>query len=116
LQVDATQARLEDALSRPDSTTVELAVEETQPAVSAQDLATTRSQAEALLGSPLVLKFAEAQWQLNPTQLAGMATVNGTQGVSLDREQVKAWVTKLSGDVEQDPENARFSWQNGVVS
>jgi vancomycin resistance protein YoaR len=116
LQVDATRIRLEETLARPDTASVDLAVDEIQPNVSAQDLATTRAQAEALLGAPLVMKFEESQWQLNPPQLAAMATVNGTQGVSIDRDKVKAWVGKLAEDVQQDPENARFSWQGGVLS
>lgn len=116
LQVDATRVRLEEALARPDNVNVELVVDEVQPAISAQDLATTRSQAEALLGSPLVMQFEESQWQLNPPQLAAMATVNGTQGVSIDRSKVQAWTSKLADDVQQDPENARFTWQNGVLS
>jgi vancomycin resistance protein YoaR len=116
LQIDATRTRLEAALGRSDTSTVELVVEETPPNVSAQDLATTKAQAEAMLSAPLVLKFEESRWQLNPPQLAAMATAQGTQGIQIDRAQVKVWVAKLAGDVEQDPQNARFSWEGGTLS
>jgi len=117
LQVDPTRARLEEALARPDASYVDLAVEESQPAVSEQDLAAARAQAEALVSSPLLMKFAEGEWQLSPAELVGMSTLAGTQGVRVDRDKVKAWVAnKLADEVDQDPENARFSWQGGVVS
>src|SRR5204863_2239771 len=29
---------------------------------------------------------------------------------------VKAWATSLAKEVEQEPQNARFSWQGGVLS
>ena len=41
----------------------------------------------------------------------------GTQGVRVDRDKVKTWVNKnLADEVDQDPENARFTWQGGVLS
>jgi vancomycin resistance protein YoaR len=116
LQAEATQRRLEDALSRPDENYVELVVVEQQPHVTSADLAPLKAQADALLGSPLVLQFEEAHWELAPRQLVTMASIQGSQGIQLNRDAVKTWASELAKDVEQDPQNARFSWQNGVLS
>src|SRR5262249_31172935 len=80
------------------------------------ELANAKAQADALLGSPLVVQFEELHWELAPKQLATMASVNGTEGVKLDRDAVKTWASELAKEVEQEPQNARFSWQNGVTS
>jgi vancomycin resistance protein YoaR len=116
LQVEATQRRLEDALARPDVGYVELAIEDQQPRVGSAELATVKAQADALLGSPLSINFEELHWELTPQQLVKMANVNGTEAVQLNRDAIKTWATGIAKEVQQDPENARFSWQNGVTS
>jgi vancomycin resistance protein YoaR len=116
LQIEATQLRLEDALARPDVGYVELAIDEQQPRVGSAELATVKAQADALLGAPLVVQFEELHWELAPKQLATMAKINGTDSVVLDRAAIKTWASQLGKEVEQDPQNARFSWQNGVLS
>lgn len=116
LQVEATQRRLEDALAQPDVARVELVIEEQQPAVGSDELATAKAQADALLSSPLKIKFEELHWELAPKQLVTMASIQGTEGVKLDRAAITTWATQLGKEVRQDPQNARFSWQNGVTS
>jgi len=116
LQVEATQRRLEEALVRPDVGYVELAIEEQEPRVGNEELAAAKMQADALLSSPLKIEFEELHWEIPVSQLAKMASIPGAEGVRLDRAAIKTWATTLSKEVEQDPENARFSWQNGVTS
>jgi vancomycin resistance protein YoaR len=116
LQVEATQLRLEEALARPDAGYVELAISEEVPRVGPDELAAAKVQAEALLSTPLKIQFEELHWELSPNQLAKMASVPGSEGVLLDREAVKSWATALAEEVGQEPQNARFSWQNGVTS
>jgi vancomycin resistance protein YoaR len=116
LQVEATQRRLEDALARPDVAFVELMIDEQQPKVGTAELANAKAQADALLGAPLKIEFEELHWELTPKQLVTMASIQGTEGVKLDRAAVKTWASQLGKEVEQDPQNARFSWQGGVTS
>ena len=116
LLVDGTRRRLEAALTRPDVTFVELAVEEMPPKIGTEDLAAARAQAETLVSGPIILKHAEAEWQLGPSTLVTMAEVTAADGVRLNREAVRTWATKLAKDVEQEPQSARFSWSNGKVS
>ena len=116
LQVEATQRRLEEALAHAEVGYVELAVEEQQPLVGSTELATAKAQADALLSAPLSINFEELHWELTPKQLVTMASVQGTEGVRLNRGAIKTWAGQIAKEVEQEPENARFSWQNGVTS
>lgn len=116
LEVEVTQHRLEEALADPEVSYVELAVIEQMPRVGAAELASVKAQADLLLSAPLVLKFAELEWQLTPRELATMATVNGTESVQLNQQALRGWAGRLAKEIEQAPENARFTWQNGVLS
>jgi vancomycin resistance protein YoaR len=116
LASDVTRKRLEEALAQPDVAFVELAVEESPPQVRTEDLANARAQAERLLSGPILLKFQEAEWQLTPKELASMADLNGGRDVQLNREAIKSWAAKLAKEVDQDPENARFSWTSGNLA
>jgi vancomycin resistance protein YoaR len=116
LDVEATQQRLEEALTDPDVTYVELQIAEQYPSVGAAELAAAKAQADVLLGSPISITFEELHWDLTPKQLATMATIAGTDGVRMDRTAVTAWATSIAKEVKQEPQNARFTWQNGVLS
>jgi vancomycin resistance protein YoaR len=115
LNVEATQRRLEDALSRPDVSYVELVIDEQAPKVGSEDLATLKAQADALLSTPLQIQFEELHWELSPKQLGTMSSIQNGQ-VILDRAAIKTWATEIAKQIEQDPQNARFSWQSGVLS
>ena len=116
LQVEATQRRLEEALLRPDVGHVELLIDEQVPRVGSAELATAKAQADAMLSAPLTVNFEELRWELTPKQLVTMASIPGTEGVRLDRAAIKTWAATLAKEIEQEPQNARFSWQNGVTS
>jgi vancomycin resistance protein YoaR len=116
LHVEATQRRLAEALARPDVGYVELPIDEQIPRVGSAELAAAKAQAENFLSSPIALKFEELSWELTPKQLVTMASIPDTEGVRLDRGAIKTWATALAKEVEQEPQNARFSWQNGVTS
>ncbi|MFN8637191.1 MAG: VanW family protein [Chloroflexota bacterium] len=116
LQVDATQRRLEDALARPDTNYVELVIAEQVPKVGTTELAAAKTQAEQMLSTPLSIQFEELHWELTPKQLATMSSVAGAGGVAIDRDAVRTWANGIAKEVQQEPQNARFSWQNGVTS
>jgi vancomycin resistance protein YoaR len=116
LQAQATQQRLEEALASPTVGTVELAIIEEQPKVGPEQLAAAKAQAEALVSTPLSVQFEELHWDLTPKQLVAMSSIEGTDGVSLDKSAVQTWAKNIAKEVQQDPQNARFSWQNGVLS
>jgi len=61
-------------------------------------------------------QFEELHWELTPKQLVGMASLAGAQGITLDRAAIKTWATSLAKEVEQTPQNARFTWQGGVLT
>ncbi len=112
LVADATRARLESAIERPDIEHVALVVEETRPEVSEADLAPARQEAERLLTRPVVLRFEDVERQLAAPALATMARLD-RNGVTLQRDAVKAWVVGLAGEIDRQPQNARFTWNGG---
>ena len=115
LQVEPTRRRLEEAIAQQAMDYVDLAVEETPPRVSTQDLEAARARAGTLLGGPILLKFEEAEWQLQPRELAAMAEITPDNDVRLKQDAVTAWAEKLAKDVSQAAQNARFTW-NGELA
>lgn len=115
LVVDATQRRLEEALSRTDLSDVQLVVEETAPTVGSDELTGARAQAEELLAGPVTFKFEGSEWQLSRQELASMVRLGSASQVGFDRDAVKDWVGTLARDVNQSPQNARFTWSNGAL-
>ena len=73
--------------AEPEVSYVELVIDEQQPRVGSEDLAALKAQADALLGTPLTVQFEELHWEITPKQLVTMASVQGAQGVVLDRER-----------------------------
>lgn len=116
LMPDATQRRLEAALVDPDVEYVELVVEELPPLVSSESLASARERAERLFAEPIVFKFEASEWKLTPEQLATMVDVVDGQEVQLSRSAVRAWAVKLAKEVDQAPQEARFTWAGGNLS
>ena len=116
LNVDLTRDRLERAFESPGLSHVELAVEENQPAVTTADLAIARERATALLSTPLVLTADGAEWRLSVEQLAQMAEVTPARDVRLNRDAVRTWASRFAREVDQTPQDARFTWSNGTVS
>lgn len=116
LVVDQTRVRLQGAFERAGIDRVELVVEETAPRVTTADLADGRDRAAALLSAPLVLTADKSEWRLSVEQLAQMAEVTPEREVRLNREAVRTWAAKFAKEVAQVPQNARFTWTNGVLS
>jgi vancomycin resistance protein YoaR len=110
LLVEPTRRRLEEAIARPEVEYVGLVVEETPPRVSSQDLEVARARAETVLSGPILLKFEEAQWQLQPRELAAMVEITSDHDVRLKQDAVKTWAANLAKQVSQAPQNARFTW------
>ena len=115
--VDATRRRLEEALARPEVSFVELAVEETAPAGSEQDLAQARAQAEALVSTPLLLQVRRGRVEAEPARAC--RDVDRRSG---RRASVSTATRSRPGSPRSwprsgaDPENARFTWQGGVTA
>jgi vancomycin resistance protein YoaR len=98
---------------------VSLAVEETPPDI--MDAAQQAEAARQILGAPLILEIPDAQagdpsgWTIPPEQLAGMLTIARAEAneeagyqVSLDDEALYTYLTALAPDVDRQPGNARF--------
>jgi vancomycin resistance protein YoaR len=115
LDVDLTLAALTPAVTQLIPQTVTLVVEEVPPAVA--DAETARGEAQELLNGPLTLTLADPQegdpgpWVIPPEELVGMLEVRAEAGVlhaSIDKDALRARLTKLAPALEIEPVDARF--------
>ena len=116
LSIDDTRRRLEDALARPDAQYVSLAVETVTPRVSSADLADARAEAERLLSAPIVLRFEDGERVMSVQEIAPLIEVGADHRAGLNREAVRGWVNALAKEIDQRPQNARFTWAGGKLS
>jgi vancomycin resistance protein YoaR len=115
LDLAESRALIESALADPRIETVYLVVRETPPRLTAADVNPIRERAERLLSKPLIVQFEERTWELSPRQLAVLATIDAQAGPVLLPESVRRYAEGLAREINQYPENARFSWVDGNV-
>ncbi len=93
---------------------IELMFRETPPLVA--DVDAIKSQAEALLGAPVLLTFNGRSWALDQGTLAAMVSIRTkqetdgklSQSVSLDHRQLVAYLNKIASEINQPARDARF--------
>ncbi len=119
LDVDATWRRLDEALSHPGPQTVELAVNEVAPRVGDEKIADASNKAVQVLSSPLTLRFGNQQWQLDSRALVKTLKMNtdadGRVSVDTDRAAIEKLTEQIAAEIDQEPQDARFSWAGGAL-
>ncbi len=139
LDQEKTAALLAGRFASLSSEPLELALEATSPAILESDLAAAKAKAELMLSGPLTLKYTEhnwtwhdgpiaqtkqRSWQLDQAAIADMISFKeaiGQDGRSLvtvviDKERAAAYGAKLALQVEQEPRDARFHWEDGRLT
>jgi vancomycin resistance protein YoaR len=119
LDVEGTRRRIQDALSSPSISRVDLVVEETAPKNLENNLTQAREQASRLLAAPITLRLDDKVWSLDRPQLASILRFNNQVGVAdaayLDRGALENWAKTLAKAVSQGPQDARFAWAGGKL-
>jgi vancomycin resistance protein YoaR len=119
LDIPATLEALRAQMSRLTDGAVPLVIHETPPGI--MDASAQAEVARRILSAPLTLSIPDAQpgdpgpWVIPPQQLAGMLVIDRLQTAEGERYQVKlsdealnTYLTALAGEVNRQPENARF--------
>ncbi len=110
LLVDAAQ------LGRPH---VELPVVVLQPLTTDDMRLPAKERAEAIIGTPVTLRYSEKAWTVDRATLAGLLVFSGGPGVPidlrLDREKLRPLMQRIAAELLQEPRDAEITWANGAV-
>lgn len=121
LDVEATLVALSPVITRLAPAEIDLVTHDIQPTVT--DAEPARARAEALLSSPLKLVLPNPQegdpgpWVIPPERLVAVLEVRvreGTLGLALDEEPLRAQLQDLTPALAVDPVNARFSFDEAT--
>ncbi|MFN0073403.1 MAG: VanW family protein [Chloroflexota bacterium] len=119
LDVDVSWQRLSEALTHPGPQTVELAVNQVAPRIGDDMILDARNLAVQVLGSPLTLRFLNQQWQLDSRALVKTLKVDtspdGRVTISADRGAIEKLTEQIATEIDQEPQDARFSWAGGAL-
>jgi vancomycin resistance protein YoaR len=103
---------------------VELLTGPVPPRIPDQQLQTAREQLERLLGpgaQPLTVKFSDRSWQLERPDLLKLITLSGgtkpgqPAEVKIDDAPIQAWSARLSKQIDQAVQDARFAFNGGSL-
>jgi vancomycin resistance protein YoaR len=114
LDIDANLAALSDSIYRLHDADLGLVIEEIPPRVL--DVSEEAEVAREILRAPLTLTVEGVEpWRIDPPDLASMLRFDileteegATYEVKLDPQALMAFLEPLLPDLERDPENARF--------
>jgi vancomycin resistance protein YoaR len=123
LDVDATLESLVNQLKTFSDGEVPLAITEETPVVL--DASAEAEALRAAVSTPLTLTVPEAQaedpgpWTLDTTQVAGMITIDLTQGengwqyeLNLDTHSIEILLEQMAPEIDRSPEDARFHFND----
>jgi vancomycin resistance protein YoaR len=121
LNIPNTLEALADPIGRLHDADINLVIEETPPLVL--DASETAATARQILSEPLTLTADDAgPWTFQPNELASMLRFNliETEGesyyeVSLDAEELVAFLEPLAPELERKPQNARFIFNDDTL-
>jgi vancomycin resistance protein YoaR len=111
-------ARIQQHLLSGDSSEVPIAFQETQPLLT--DVSAAKAQAEAVLAAPMLLTFNGHAWAIDQAALASMISIQRKTGadgkpqltVSLDHDQLVAYLKPLAQEIDQPARDARFHFDD----
>jgi vancomycin resistance protein YoaR len=119
LDVDETVKRIRARMMNAEGGDVEIAVQETAPPPT--DTGIARAQIENFLRAPLLLTFGDREWAIDQATLASLIVLkpvtdpDGSVKITatLNHDALAAQVTALVREINQDPRDARFHFDNG---
>jgi vancomycin resistance protein YoaR len=123
VDVHATLEALREQMSRLTDGAVPLVINEATPGI--MDASAQAEVARQILSAPLTLSIPDAKagdpgpYVIPPQQLAGMLVIERVQDQGSERYQVElsdaalnTYLTALAGDINRQPENARFMFND----
>ena len=121
LDIDRSAEQVEAALRSASPGPVDLVILDVQPVVSAQILEEARRQATVMLSGSLVLRLGDKSWTWRREKIASVLGISDvldmdgrrTAQVSIDDKALTAELELLRGEIQVEPENARFDFANG---
>lgn len=124
LNVDRTVALLERAFSALSTAPVDLVVEESQPRIVEAGAQEAKAVAEKMVSAPLALRYGDRSWTLQPKDIQGMvafAPQDDGSGkaklvASLDEGKLRNLITRIAGEIDRKPQNARFDYGGGKLT
>ncbi len=122
LDAEETLKRIQARLLGSTSGDIEIAVQETDPQTT--DTSATRTQIERFLSAPLLLAFGDREWAIDQATLAALisirpvANADGSIRVTatLNHDGLIAKLKSLAREIDQAPRDARFHFDNGVLT
>ena len=111
-------AHIQQHLLRGDSSEISMAFLETKPRLT--DVSAAKAQAEAILAAPMLLTFNGHAWAIDQAALASMISIqrktdaDGKQNlsVSLNRDQLVAYIKPVAQEIDQPARDARFHFDD----
>jgi vancomycin resistance protein YoaR len=98
---------------------VELPVSTLNPVTTDEMRLPAKTKAEKIVEAPVTVTYAERQWTLDRTTLAGLLLFSGGPGVpiqvTLDREKLRPRIEQIAKELYQEPKDAELTWANGAV-
>lgn len=116
VDVEATLRKIEEKLASMQAGEVEV-VAKVLPA-SVAETSSARARAEEILRSPLILRFTDRAWGVDPATLASWLRFRQIPAgagrtrieVDVDLEAVDAFLRELSASIDREPRDARFDF------
>ena len=110
--------RIQQHLLRGYSGEIPIAFQETQPLLT--DVRAAKAQVEAILAAPMRLTFNGHAWAIDQAALASMISIqrktdaDGKQqlGVSLNHDQLVAYIKPVAQEIDQPARDARFHFDD----
>ncbi len=119
LDVAQVEARLRGALLEGGSIDLAPLVRETPPKTTEAQLADAHAAAQRILAAPLTLTFGEQRWTVDRATIARMLSFEASDGqtwrIKLDDAPLREQLTQIASQIDQEPQNARLSWNGGKI-
>lgn len=118
--VDDTAADILQQVKLLQPRTVTLRTAELRPQLSTASIAEARRTTEAILSTPLTLKFNDQSFELDQQTLADMIVLQRVDGdgksilnAQLDQAKLEKWATKLADKIGRSSVEPRVNWNGG---
>ncbi len=122
LDVEETVTRVRERLLDTNSGDIQVAVQESDPALA--DTSAARTQIENFLRAPVILTFGDREWAIDQATLAAMISIQSVSNAdnsirlvpALSHDALTAKVKVLAREINQTPRDARLHFNNGNVT
>lgn len=118
--VDETRTEIVRGLRALKPQTIALRTSELRPQLTTEGIAEARRTVEAMLQTPMTLKFKDTTFELDQATVADMIVLqrvaqDGSSALNaqLDQEKLRKWTTKLANKIGRSSVEPRVNWNGG---